>query len=98
MTTLTTLSGRTILLVEDDFFIAEDLAASCEAAGASVVGPAASASEARDLVSRVERLDGAMLDVNLRGETSFELADMLLERGVPVLFTSGYDRGVVPER
>ncbi|TNC59358.1 response regulator [Rubellimicrobium roseum] len=93
-----TLAGRCILIVEDDFFIADDFAAIFEGAGATVVGPAASLSDAMDLIERTERLDGALLDMNLQGEMAYTLADALRVRGVPVVFATGYDRGAIPER
>ncbi len=93
-----TLAGRRILIVEDDFFVADDFTAHLEAAGAQVVGPVASLQEAQDLIERTERLDGALLDINLQGEMAYTLADALRARGVRVVFATGYDRGAIPER
>ena len=98
MASTKTLAGRRILIVEDDFFIADDFAATFEGAGAQVVGPAATLSEAFDLIERTERLDGALLDINLQGELAYTLADALRARGVPIVFATGYDRGAIPER
>ena len=92
------MGGREILLVEDDFFVAEDFATSLEAAGARVLGPVATVSDALDLISRTERLDGAILDINLRGAMSYEVADVLSQRGVPFVFATGYDRHIVPSQ
>jgi hypothetical protein len=39
-----------------------------------------------------------MLDVSLGGEMVFSVADALMSRGVPFVFTTGYDRSVFPER
>lgn len=93
-----TISGRYILLVEDDFLIADDFAAALEAAGANVVGPASSVSEAQDLIARTEHLDGAVIDIHLKGELSYPVADTLMARKVPVVFATGYDRSSIPER
>jgi CheY-like chemotaxis protein len=98
MASTKTLSGRRILIVEDDFFIADDFAAIFEAAGAKVVGPAATLAAAVDLIERTERLDGALLDINLQGEMAYVLADRLREQGVPIVFATGYDRDAIPER
>ena len=38
------------------------------------------------------------LDVNLRGEMAFPVADLLIQRGVPFIFTTGYDESVIPDR
>ena len=94
----TDLAGRHILLVEDDFFIAEDFRSAFTSAGATVVGPVGTLPQALDLIARTERLDGAVLDINLQGEMAYALVDTLRERGVPVIFASGYDRGTIPER
>jgi CheY-like chemotaxis protein len=93
-----TLAGRHILLVEDDYFIAGDFAAAFEAAGATVNGLAATLVAASELAMRSERLDGAVLDINLQGRTVYPLVDKLQGRGVPVVFASGYDRSTIPER
>ncbi|SDY92311.1 Response regulator receiver domain-containing protein [Citreimonas salinaria] len=92
-----TLNRRTVLLVEDDFLIAMDVAASLEEDGARVVGPAATVSVALDLISQTESLDAAILDINLRGTTSYAIADVLRDRGVPIVFVTGYDKSIVPD-
>ena len=43
-------------------------------------------------------LDAAVLDINLAGESAFPLADALEERGVPVVFASGYGSAALPDR
>ena len=58
-------------------------------AGCEVVGPAATVAEALKLVAS-ERLDGAVLDINLGGDRVYPVADALRARGVPFLFVSGY--------
>ena len=89
--------GRCLLLVEDEYIIADDLALSLEQLGFEVVGPAGSVQEALDLVRRNgDRLDGAVLDINLRGERAYPIADALSDRGVPFVFTTGYDTPVIP--
>ncbi|HEX4636917.1 MAG TPA: hypothetical protein VH189_12090 [Rhizomicrobium sp.] len=92
------LEGKRILLVEDEYFIVQDLARVLLAAGAIVLGPAATLSEALKLVASAGPLDGAVLDVNLQGEMIFPLADVLMNRGVPFVFSTGYDGEVIPSR
>lgn len=41
-------------------------------------------------------IDGAILDVNLGGEKVFPAADLLTERGIPFVFTTGYDASAIP--
>ena len=56
-----------ILVVEDDYMIADDLRRDLEAAGARVLGPVPSLPEALELLRGADRLDAAVLDVNLHG-------------------------------
>jgi CheY-like chemotaxis protein len=86
------LSGWRVLLVEDEFLIAEDLASVLSAAGATVVGPAYTVAGALSLIESGDALDGAVLDVNLKGEAVFPVADALLSRSIPFVFTTGYDK------
>lgn len=58
--------------------------------GCKVVGPAARVGQALAMVD--EKIDFAVLDVNLNGEKSFPVADALLARGVPFVFSTGYGR------
>jgi len=92
------MTGRTVLLVEDEYFIADDMARAFEARGVDVLGPAGSMEDALRLIHGAERLDGAVLDINLQGEMAFPIADALHERGIPFVFATGYDRDVIPER
>jgi DNA-binding NtrC family response regulator len=83
------LKGKRILVVEDEALIAvmvEDMLAEM---GSVVVGPAATIEKALAL-ARAETLDGAVLDVNVRGERIDPVADVLAARGVPMLFATGY--------
>jgi CheY-like chemotaxis protein len=86
------LSGWRVLLVEDEFLIAEDLASVLSAAGATVVGPAYTVAGALSLIESGDALDGAVLDVNLKSEAVFPVADALLSRSIPFVFTTGYDK------
>ena len=66
--TTTLLTGRRLLVVEDEFYLAEDLARDLAARGAVVIGPVPSVDDALDLVEDTEHIDGAVLDLNLQGE------------------------------
>lgn len=93
-----TLCACRILVVEDEFMLADELHMVLEAAGALVLGPAASVAEALRCIDTATAIDGAILDVNLDGELVFPVADHLAARGVPFLFTTGYDRSIFPPR
>jgi len=92
------LDGKRILLVEDEYFIVQDLVRAFIAAGATVLGPIATLPEALQLVASAGTLDGAVLDINLQGEMVFPLADVLMNRGVTFVFATGYDREFIPAR
>jgi len=82
--------GARVLVVEDDAFIAFDLADHLRLAGFTVVGPAASAAEAMRLLGEAP-CDAAMLDVHLGPrETSELVAVELKARGIPFVTVTGY--------
>ena len=84
------------LIVEDEYTIAADLACALEERGADVIGPAASIEDALELVGAQQQIDGAVLDINLRGERAYPVADALRARGVPFIFATGYDTWAIP--
>ncbi len=85
---------KTILIVEDDPFIALDLQDIFETAGFSVLGPAATVSTAMTYLSGAE-VDVALLDYNLGRETSLPLAKALDAEEVPFAFLSGQINTVI---
>lgn len=89
------LQGRSILLVEDEYFIADAMRRGLEASGARVIGPAASVEDALDLLA-AETVDGAVLDVNLDDESVFPVAQALTAKRVPFLFATGYGASDLP--
>ena len=90
------LSGKRVLIVEDESLIAMLLEMALTDEGCEVVGPAARVSDAIPL-ARDGPLDGALLDVNLGGESVFPVAEVLAARAVPFLLLSGYGDEAVPE-
>lgn len=92
------LRNRRILVVEDEYIIAADLAASLEERGVTVIGPANSIADAMDLLESEPAPDAAVLDVNLGREKVYPVADALRDRGVPFVFATGYDDFVVPDQ
>ena len=92
------LAGRRVLVVEDEYFLADELDQALQAAGVTVVGPTSSIEAALDLLDDAVPPDLATVDVNLGGEMAYPVADALLARGVPFLFTTGYDQASLPER
>ncbi|MCF6114343.1 response regulator [Mesorhizobium muleiense] len=89
------LRGVRILIVEDDWVLAGDLARYFGNMGAVVLGPAATVEHAS---MHTEVAEAAILDVNLNGRRVFPIADELMRRGVPFVFFSGDEDIVIPER
>jgi len=96
MTNAPDLSGRRVLVVEDDYYLASDAAAALRGAGAEVLGPCPDAQTTFDLLERTAPTH-AVLDLNLGGGgPKFDLARTLQARGVPIIFLTGYDPEVIP--
>ena len=91
------LSNARILIVEDEYFLADDLARALERQGAEVVGPVGSLDEAEILVGE-GKFDCAILDIILRGEMAFPIADRLESKGIPFIVASGYNSAAIPDR
>jgi CheY-like chemotaxis protein len=92
------LSGRRILVVEDQYAIALDLCETLDREGASVVGPAASCEDALQMLETNGPPDLAVLDIKLRGGTVYPVADRLQQLGVPYVFTTACELDEIPER
>src|SRR3712207_6367004 len=85
-----------VLVVEDEFYIADEMALALQKLGAEVVGPVPTKDKALALLASEERIDAAILDINLKGQAVYPVADALAERGVPFVFATGYDQAAVP--
>ena len=83
------LAGLRILIVEDEFLVAMLVEEMLQNLRCEIVGPVSTLEEAVATV-RQNRLDGALLDVNLNGKSSFPVADELLGHEVPFILVTGY--------
>ncbi len=92
------LEGKRILVVEDEYMIAHDIVHELEALGATVAGPCATVPRALKVLADGLPLDAAVLDVSLRDRLVYEVADRLIDRGVPVMFSTGFDAIAIPPR
>ena len=86
-----------ILVVEDQYMIADDMKHDLHKMGALVIGPASSVAAALRMLEAAPVVDGAILDIDLYGETSFPIADALRARDIPFVFAIGYDDRLIPE-
>jgi CheY-like chemotaxis protein len=92
------LTGCRILVVEDEHMAAKSLIRLLEQRGATIVGPAPTVDQALVLLRATGRLDAAVIDINLRGEIAFGVADEAVARGVRLIFITGYGKSLIPER
>jgi CheY-like chemotaxis protein len=92
------LRDRRILVVEDEYLIAMSLQDALETAGSIVVGPAPSVDKALQTIDSEPHIDAAVLDVNLGGALAYPVADMLVARKIPFVFTSGYEDATLRSR
>lgn len=82
------LRGTSILIVEDEAFLAMDIASMLSGAGALVEGPLNRLEQAM-AYSDFEVLDAAVLDVDIAGDEIFRFADRLIARKIPIVFHTG---------
>jgi CheY-like chemotaxis protein len=90
------LTGRRILVVEDEAAISMLLEDMLLDFGCEIVGPAARLANALELV-RDQSFDMAILDVNLAGEPIYAVAEALVARQVPFVFSTGYGSAGIKE-
>ncbi|MDX3933855.1 response regulator [Stenotrophomonas sp.] len=93
------LSGCRVYVVEDNYLLAMSVSEFLESAGAQVLGITGKLAEAQRYVTEHDGdIDAVVLDVNLRSETSYPLADQLVASKIPFLFTTGYDAASIDAR
>jgi DNA-binding response OmpR family regulator len=91
------LAGRRVLVVEDDYFIADEICTTLREHGAEVLGPAPDIERGLNFV-RNNDIDCAVLDINLHGNLAFDIASELQQRSTPAIFATGYDRSMLPSQ
>ena len=78
-----------VLIVEDEWLVAEDYSSTLRAAGYAIVGPTPSVERALALIADTE-IRVALPDINLNRETSYTVAERLAECNIPFAFMTGY--------
>ncbi len=94
------MSGHTIcrvLFVEDEAMVSMLIEDMLLDLGIEVVGPVAKMEEAQALAREAE-IEAAILDINIGGQLTYPIADILQARGIPVIFATGYGSSALPER
>ena len=96
MTGAGALQGLQVLIVEDDYLIAETMTDALQEAGASILGPLGQLDETLAFVRHHgAEISGAVLDLNFHGQSTYQVADALSEAGVRFVFVTGYDTGAI---
>jgi DNA-binding NarL/FixJ family response regulator len=90
------LLGKTVLIVEDNFLIADDLKEALATQGAAVVGPVYKTEKALELLAQASP-DCAILDVYIGAGTTATIATALNDMGVPYVVVSGYQHDWIPK-
>jgi CheY-like chemotaxis protein len=90
-------AGKNILVVEDEYFLADETRRKLETLGAMVVGPTGNVKQALRLIEN-SIVHCAILDIHLDGELVFPVAEKLETRNIPFVFATGYDPSIVPAR
>src|SRR5262245_7459490 len=88
-------SRKRVLIVEDDYFLAHEIADSVADTGCVVLGPVPSVNAALEIL-RVDLPDIAVLDLMLDDETAYPIAEILRCNAVPFIFATAYS-GSIPE-
>ena len=83
--------GKRVLVVEDEVIVAMQLEDLLLDMGCDVVGPACRLEDALEM-AETDRLDAAVLDVNLNGRSVCPVAERLHNRGIPVVYATGYGK------
>lgn len=89
------MNGERILVIEDDFLTALEIARILSEAGSEVVGPVGTPEEALSLATSAV-IDAAVLDINLDGHQVYDVAGVLTLRRIPFLFVTGHRFESVP--
>jgi CheY-like chemotaxis protein len=89
------LAGKRLLVVEDEPLIALEIVDGLQSAGAHVLGPAGTVSEALRVIANT-KLHAALLDANLGGDPVDDVATALVRSNVPFIFVTGYGREALP--
>jgi CheY-like chemotaxis protein len=87
--------GTRVLVVEDEYLLAQSVSDHLTRAGCNVVGPVGTVEGALNLLPEHD-LDCAIVDANLNGEFSTAVLEALAAQGVPAMILSGYDQAAMP--
>src|SRR5262245_44219860 len=87
---MTQFDSLSVMLLEDEFLIALDAESMLTSFGVKHVYIVSTLAAAAELAEKGD-VDVAILDVNIKGEMSWRIAEKLHQRGIPIVFASGYE-------
>lgn len=91
------LSGRRALIVEDEMMVLMNIEYMLADMGCATIFAASTVESALEIVA-TEGVDFAILDVNLEGRPSYVIADALVPRSIPFVFSTGYGHNRIEVR
>jgi PAS domain S-box-containing protein len=89
--------GRRLLLVEDEALVGMMMKDALTELGFAVIGPFGRVADAMQ-AARHEKFNAAVLDINVKGEMVYDLADAIAARDIPLIFVTGYGSEAIEER
>jgi hypothetical protein len=92
------LYGQVILVAEEEYFLADNVARALEKSGADILGPVGTVGGALTLLEVLDRVAGAVLDIDLHDEAMHPLIDVLEARNIPYVFATDHDQANIPTR
>lgn len=90
------LAGCCVLVAEDEYLIAREISNALREHGADILGPCPDMDMAFRMLDDPERIDGAIVDLNLRGQLAIDLAEALQDLGIGLVIATGYDPSILP--
>jgi len=90
------LDGCCVLVAEDEYLVAREISNALRDHGADILGPCPELEMALRMLDDPERIDGAIVDLNLRGRLAIELAEALQGLGIGFVIATGYDSSILP--
>lgn len=91
------MAGTRVFVLEDESLVLFNIEDILGDLGCAIVGPAMRLEQAEEMFEQAAAADLAILDVNISGRPVFPLAQRLRERGLPLIFATGYGRAGLPE-
>ncbi len=80
-------SGKRLLIVEDEYFLAERTGLKLRSLGATLIGPIADVPHALDLIEG-NQVDAAIIDIRLDPDLAYAMAEALEKLGLPYVFAT----------